>query len=83
MLNKMSAATLTCVVLAICFVPAVVTTTPPPPTVVLLTRVETSPLSDAVIVDKKTFVRSCQAFRPKQFFKDFTNADINYNCDDN
>jgi hypothetical protein len=34
---------------------------------------------DAVIVDKKTFVRSCQAFRPKQFFKDFTNADINYN----
>jgi hypothetical protein len=36
-------------------------------------------LSDAMIVDKKTFVRSCQAFRPKQFFKDFTNADINYN----
>jgi hypothetical protein len=40
----MSAATLTCVVLAICFVPAVVVTTPLlVPTAVLLTRVETSP----------------------------------------
>ena len=42
-------------------------------------RIYNGELSDAVIIDKKTFVRSCQAFRPKQFFKDFTNADINYN----
>ncbi len=35
-------------------------------------------LSDAVIIDKKTFVRSCQTFRPKQFFKDFTKANVNY-----
>ncbi|SSC08408.1 DNA (cytosine-5-)-methyltransferase [bacterium endosymbiont of Bathymodiolus sp. 5 South] len=42
-------------------------------------RMYNGELSDAMIVDKKTFVRSCQAFRPKQFFKDFTNADINYN----
>ncbi len=36
-------------------------------------------LSDEAIIDKKTFVRSCQTFRPKQFFKDYTSADIDYN----
>lgn len=35
-------------------------------------------LSDEAIIDKKVFVRSCQTFRPKQLFKDFTKAGINY-----
>ena len=38
-------------------------------------------LSDAVIIAKKTFVRSCPTFRAKQFFQDYTSADVNYhNC---
>ncbi len=28
-------------------------------------------LSDKAIIDKKTFVRSCPTFRPKQYFKDY------------
>jgi hypothetical protein len=54
--TKVVAATLTCVVLAICFVPAVVTTTPPPPTVVLLTRVETSPNQSRIIYFDETLL---------------------------
>lgn len=38
-------------------------------------------LSNAVIIAKKTFVRSCPTFRAKQFFQDYTSADVNYhNC---
>jgi len=42
-------------------------------------RMYNGELSDEVIIDKKKFVRSCQTYRPKQFFKDYTSASTVYN----